>query len=79
MGELFQNNHHKWGQSPDFAVRWFEIDPAYQIMRVFEWVGAIDMTGAQKSRWAPAKTARKALAPVVAHVLPLPAPPQDAE
>ena len=43
MGELFQNNHHKWGQSPNFAVRWFEIDPAYQAIRVFAALGIIDM------------------------------------
>lgn len=36
MGELFQNNHHGRGTSPNFAVRWFEIDPAYQAMRVLE-------------------------------------------
>ena len=42
VGELFQNNHHKFGQSPNFAVRWFEIDPTYQVMRVLAWLGIID-------------------------------------
>ena len=46
VGELFQNNHHKFGQSPNFAVRWFEIDPTYQVMRVLAWLGIIDF-GAQ--------------------------------
>jgi stearoyl-CoA desaturase (delta-9 desaturase) len=52
-GELFQNNHHKYGQSPNFAVRWFEIDPAYQAIRVFGWLGIIDMSKAQIARWKP--------------------------
>ena len=51
MGELFQNNHHKWGQSPNFAVRSFEIDPSYQMMRVFHWLGLIDMSRSQKAHW----------------------------
>lgn len=51
MGELFQNNHHKFGMSPNFAARWFEIDPTYQIMRVLAWVKIIDMTGAQSMRY----------------------------
>ncbi|WP_437729616.1 hypothetical protein [Sorangium sp. So ce861] len=29
--------------SLDFAVRWFEIDPAYQVIRVFAWLGIVQM------------------------------------
>jgi stearoyl-CoA desaturase (Delta-9 desaturase) len=47
MGELFQNNHHKFAMSPNFAVRWFEIDPTYQGMRVLAALGIIDLTDAQ--------------------------------
>jgi stearoyl-CoA desaturase (Delta-9 desaturase) len=43
MGELFQNNHHKFGQSPNFAVRWFEIDPTWAVIRVFNFLGLIDL------------------------------------
>jgi stearoyl-CoA desaturase (delta-9 desaturase) len=72
MGELFQNNHHKWGQSPNFAVRWFEIDPAYQIMRVLSAFGIIDMSQSQKARWEPKRAKQE--------VLPLPVPsPMDGE
>jgi stearoyl-CoA desaturase (delta-9 desaturase) len=41
MGELFQNNHHRDAMRPDFAVRWFEIDPAWQVMRLFHRLGII--------------------------------------
>jgi stearoyl-CoA desaturase (delta-9 desaturase) len=34
MGELFQNNHHRFAMSPNFASRRFELDPTYQVMRV---------------------------------------------
>ena len=55
-GELFQNNHHKLGMSPNFAARWFEIDPTYYVMRVLSALHIIDMTGAQKIRY-PAERA----------------------
>jgi stearoyl-CoA desaturase (Delta-9 desaturase) len=42
LGELFQNNHHRFGQSPNFAVRAFELDPTYAAMRVMAWLGIID-------------------------------------
>ncbi len=34
MGELFQNNHHKFPMRINFATRWFEFDPTYIIIRV---------------------------------------------
>ena len=46
MGELFQNNHHKFGSSPNFAARWFELDPTYPIMKALSWLKVIDL-GAQ--------------------------------
>ena len=54
-GELFQNNHHKYGMSTNFAVRWFEIDPTYQIMRLLNAMKLIDMSHSQVARWEPAK------------------------
>ena len=51
LGELFQNNHHKFAMSTNFAARWFEIDPAYQVIRVFGWLGIVRM-GKQSMRWA---------------------------
>ncbi len=52
-GELFQNNHHKFGMSPNFAVRAFELDPTFQVIKVLAKLGVVDMTGAQLTRWKP--------------------------
>jgi stearoyl-CoA desaturase (delta-9 desaturase) len=35
MGELYQNNHHRFPKRPNFASKWFELDVCYTIMRVF--------------------------------------------
>ena len=43
MGELFQNNHHKFGMSPNFAARKFEVDPTYPIIKVLNWLGVIQL------------------------------------
>ena len=57
MGELFQNNHHKYGQRPNFAVRWFEVDPAYQVMRVLDWMGVIKLGEKPRAADRPAAEA----------------------
>jgi stearoyl-CoA desaturase (delta-9 desaturase) len=33
-GELFQNNHHKYASRANFAMKWFELDPTYPVIRV---------------------------------------------
>lgn len=80
LGELFQNNHHKFGMSPNFAVRGFEVDPCYQVMRVLHAIGVIDMSGAQKVRWSPAGgRARSGGKGATADRLPARPAPMDAE
>jgi stearoyl-CoA desaturase (delta-9 desaturase) len=41
MGELFQNNHHHASRNANFGRRWFEVDPAYQVMRLAARLGLI--------------------------------------
>ena len=49
MGELFQNNHHKYGMSPDFAARRWELDPTWQVMRLLAKVGLIEIATPQRA------------------------------
>jgi stearoyl-CoA desaturase (delta-9 desaturase) len=43
LGELFQNNHHKYPGRPNFAVKFFEFDPTYPIVRLFNLLGIIKL------------------------------------
>ena len=52
-GELFQNNHHKFGMAPNFAARWFEIDPAYQVIRVLAALKVLDLGKPQVASYRP--------------------------
>lgn len=51
MGELFQNNHHKYGMSPNFAARGWEIDPTWQVMRVLAALKLIQIATPQRAVW----------------------------
>jgi stearoyl-CoA desaturase (delta-9 desaturase) len=44
-GELFQNNHHARAMSPNFAARWFEIDPTWILMQPLVWFKVIKLAG----------------------------------
>lgn len=48
LGELFQNNHHTYGSRPNFAVRRFEVDPAWLVIRLFAAVGALEIRSEAK-------------------------------
>ena len=44
MGELYQNNHHKFPNRLNFAFRWFEFDPVYPIIRFLQLLRVIRFT-----------------------------------
>ena len=43
LGELLQNNHHKFPTRSRFAFRWFEFDPVYPVMRLLHFVGVLQL------------------------------------
>ncbi|MDB5190763.1 MAG: acyl-CoA desaturase [Segetibacter sp.] len=43
LGELFQNNHHAAGTNPNFARKWYELDPTFQVMKVMNFIGIIKL------------------------------------
>lgn len=43
LGELFQNNHHRFPSRSNFATKSFEVDPTYPIVRLLHWLGIIDL------------------------------------
>jgi stearoyl-CoA desaturase (delta-9 desaturase) len=57
MGELFQNNHHKFGMSPNFAARRFELDPTYPIINLLAWLKIVDLGPAPQYARFPSRDA----------------------
>lgn len=45
LGELYQNNHHQFPDSPTLAYRWWEVDPAYPVIKVLGWLRVIRLNG----------------------------------
>ena len=44
MGESYHNNHHKYGSRANFGgIRWHEIDPTYQVIKVLNKMGVISI------------------------------------
>jgi len=59
LGELFQNNHHRYGQSLNFAARWFEIDPSYWVIRLFAKLGILQIEKEQHPRYPEAAVVKQ--------------------
>jgi stearoyl-CoA desaturase (delta-9 desaturase) len=58
MGESYHNNHHKNGSRPNFGgVRWHEIDPTYQVIRVLAALRIIHLQRPQAIRLESVKEA----------------------
>src|SRR5690606_16774873 len=66
LGELFQNNHHKFGMSPNFAARKFEVDPTYLAIRLFAALGIIKLASNQKMRYPAERVVTEEPAPPLA-------------
>jgi stearoyl-CoA desaturase (Delta-9 desaturase) len=41
LGELFQNNHHRFPNSANFGYKWYEFDPIYPVLRVLHFTKVI--------------------------------------
>ncbi|MCB9234993.1 MAG: acyl-CoA desaturase [Bacteroidia bacterium] len=43
LGESYHNNHHKRPNNPNFGFRWFEMDPIYPFILLFNALGIIKL------------------------------------
>jgi stearoyl-CoA desaturase (delta-9 desaturase) len=43
MGESYHNNHHKFGGRANFGKKWFELDPTYPFILLFNMLGIIHL------------------------------------
>lgn len=51
MGESYHNNHHKSGSRANFGgVRWHEIDPTYQVIKLLYTLGIIEISNQKQLR-----------------------------
>lgn len=53
LGELFQNNHHKFPGRANFAKRWWEVDPGYWVLHLFDKLGLVRLRS-RRQKHSPA-------------------------
>jgi stearoyl-CoA desaturase (delta-9 desaturase) len=44
LGESYHNDHHHNPSNINFGVRWFEIDPVYYVILLFQKLGIVQKT-----------------------------------
>jgi stearoyl-CoA desaturase (delta-9 desaturase) len=49
LGEGYHNNHHKYPNRANFAIKWYEFDWLYPTIKVLSWVRIIKMNPNAKS------------------------------
>lgn len=47
LGEGYHNNHHKFPSRANFGYKWYQIDPIYPIIKLFNAVGIIKLVKAK--------------------------------
>jgi stearoyl-CoA desaturase (delta-9 desaturase) len=57
LGESYHNNHHKFPSSINFGKRWHELDPIYPVIRLFSWMGIIQLPSPAMAKIAAAQEA----------------------
>jgi stearoyl-CoA desaturase (delta-9 desaturase) len=51
MGESYHNNHHKYGSRANFGgIRWHEIDPTYQVIKLLDRLNIIQIVPVKEAR-----------------------------
>jgi stearoyl-CoA desaturase (delta-9 desaturase) len=61
MGESYHNNHHKYGSRANFGgVRWHEIDPTYQVIKLLNFAGVIKLPENKEVKLRPEVKMKKA-------------------
>ena len=48
LGESYHNDHHQHASSINFGTRWFEIDPVYYIILLFDSLGIVHIRANQE-------------------------------
>ncbi len=43
MGELYHNNHHARPNSANFGKKWYEVDTLYPFIKLFNWLGIVNL------------------------------------
>jgi stearoyl-CoA desaturase (Delta-9 desaturase) len=58
MGESYHNNHHKHGSRANFGgIRWHEIDPTYQVIKILDKLNIIQLAKRKEVRIEQVKKA----------------------
>ncbi len=64
LGEGYHNNHHRFGSRPNFGVRWFELDPVYPFIKLFNALGIVRLKKQGEMVVAPVMQQEPVLMPV---------------